>query len=365
MSNRRDFIKKAALISTAAAIPTVLSSCMRKDKKGTAYSGEKINWKMVTTWSPNFPIIGEAMSKFSEVVEKMSGGRLNIKVYGGGELVPALESFDAVKQGNVEMANGAAYYWTGKEPAAVFFSGIPFGMNALQTSAWIYNGGGLKLWTELYEKHGLIPFPSGNTCGQMGGWFRKEIRSVEDFNGLKMRIPGIGGKVMAKLGANSLLFPGAELYTNLERGVLDALEWVGPFHDYKMGFHRIAEYYYYPGWQEPGTEFEIIVNKEAFNKLPADLKEILRVATGYIDTILTAEMNAKNAEYLAIIKNEKNIKLLPFPDSVLEILKKTTEEVMLEMSSADANIKKIYDSYKNYQKLSSDWSAISERNYKL
>lgn len=363
MKNRREFIKKAALISTAAAMPGVFSSCMRKDKKGSSYSGAEVKWKMATTWPPNFPVLGEQMIKFSELVEQMSGGRFKIKVYGGGELVPAMESFDAVKQGNVEIVHSASYYWAGKEPAAIFFTGLPYGMNAPQTSAWMYNSDGLKLWTELYAKHGLIPLPGGNTSGQMGGWFRKEIKSVDDFNGLKMRIPGVGGKVLAKLGTSSLLFPGGELYTNLERGVLDALEWVGPYHDYKMGFHRVAPYYYYPGWQEPSGATEFIVNKGAFDKLPDDLKSILKGAAGFIDSLISSEMLAKNAEYLELIKKEKSIKLMKFPYEVLKVLKQKTDEVIAEIVEADPFNKKIYESYSKFQNLTTELFKISEWNY--
>lgn len=363
MEKRRDFLKKAALITTAAVLPGALSSCMRKDGKAGAYSGKKYKWKMVTAWPPNFPVFGEQMLNFSKKVSAMSGGRLDIKVYGGGELVPAMESFDAVKQGNVEMVHSASYYWAGKEPSAIFFSGIPFGMNAEQTAAWFRYGGGQELWNELYARHGLLGFPGGNTSGQMGGWFRKEIRSVEDFNGLKMRIPGFGGKVVAKLGANALLFPGGELYTNLERGVLDALEWVGPYHDYKMGFHRIAPYYYYPGWQEPGSSTEFIVSKKAFEALPEDLREIILGAMAWSDAMITAEMFARNSEYLELIKKDSKVKLMKFPDEVISQLREKSVEVLNEMIAGDEMSKRIFESYRKFQNLTNGLITIAERNY--
>lgn len=363
MEKRRDFLKKAALITTAAVLPGALSSCMRKDGKAGAYTGKKYKWKMVTAWPPNFPVFGEQMINFSKKVSAMSGGRLDIKVYGGGELVPAMESFDAVKQGNVEMVHSASYYWAGKEPSAIFFSGIPFGMNAEQTAAWFRYGGGQELWNELYARHGLLGFPGGNTAGQMGGWFRKEIRSVDDFNGLKMRIPGFGGKVVAKLGGNALLFPGGELYTNLERGVLDALEWVGPFHDYKMGFHRIAPYYYYPGWQEPGSSTEFIVNKKAFEALPEDLREIVLGAMAWSDAMITAEMFTRNSEYLEVIRKDKSVKLMKFPEIVIDKLREKSVEVLNEIIAADPMSRKIFESYRKFQNLTNDLIAIAERNY--
>ncbi|KAB2907469.1 MAG: TRAP transporter substrate-binding protein DctP [Ignavibacteriales bacterium] len=363
MSKRREFIKKAAFVSTAAMLPGALSSCMRKENRSGALSSKKFKWKLTTAWPPNFPVFGSQAVEFAERVGEMSGGRLEIKPYAGGELVPAMESFDAVKQGNVEMVHSASYYWVGKEPAAVFFSGLPFGMNAPQTAAWFRYGGGQELWTELYNRHGLLGFPAGNTSGQMGGWFKKEIKSVDDFKGLKMRIPGFGGKVMAKLGANALLFPGGELYTNLERGVLDALEWVGPYHDYKMGFHRIAPFYYYPGWQEPGSSIEFIINKKAFEELPEDLKNIVLDAMVASDARFTSEMLAKNGEYLEVIKKDKSVKLLQFPEEILEKLREKTKEVLNEMISADPFSKKVYESYRKFHSLTYELYNIAERNY--
>src|SRR5690606_14679795 len=216
---------------------------------------------MTTTWPPNFPILGEGCKLVAEWIRQMSGGRMEIEVYGGGELIPALEAFDAVSNGAIEMGSGAAYYWSGKVPAAQFFASVPFGMNAQQVNSWLISGGGMALWEKNYAKYNLIPFPCGNTGVQMGGWFRKEINSMADIQGLKMRIPGLGGKVLDRAGGTAVLSPGSELYTNLERGVIDATEWVGPYHDYIMGFHEVASHYYYPGWHEVGTTFEKFVNK--------------------------------------------------------------------------------------------------------
>ena len=197
---------------------------------------------MVTTWPPNFPILGEGCKLMADWVEKMSGGRLKIQVFGGGELVPPLEAFDAVSSGSVELANGASYYWAGKVPSAQFFATVPFGMNAQQMNGWILSGGGQELWDEVYAPFNVKGYPAGNTGVQMGGWFNKEINSLDDLKGLKMRIPGLGGKVINKAGATAVNVAGGEIYTNLERGVIDATEWIGPFHDYKMGFHKIAKY---------------------------------------------------------------------------------------------------------------------------
>jgi TRAP-type mannitol/chloroaromatic compound transport system substrate-binding protein len=302
---RRNFIKTASTAALAAGAIGI-SGC--ENNENTSISridpSETFKWKMVTTWPPNFPILGEFALKFSELVEKESAGRLKIHVYGGGELVPPFEVFDAVSQGMAEMGHGASYYWAGKTAAAQFFTTVPFGMNTQQFNAWLYNGGGLQLWQELYNNFNLIPFPCGNTGAQMGGWFRKEINSISDIRGLKWRIAGLGGKVVSKAGATSILVPAGELYTNLERGVIDALEWIGPFHDYIMGFHKIASYYYYPGWQEPTAALELIVNKSAYNRLPEDLKKIIETVSARLNIEMLSETEAKNSEYYHKMKEE-------------------------------------------------------------
>ncbi|MFQ5587105.1 MAG: TRAP transporter substrate-binding protein, partial [Thermodesulfobacteriota bacterium] len=268
---RRDFLKKAG--ATAAAAGTALAF-----GAPAVHARKSFNWKMVTTWPPHFPVMGEGAETFARWIEEMSEGRLRIQVYGGGELVPPLQAFDAVSQGIVEMGHGASYYWAGKAPATQFFAAVPFGMNAQQMNAWLYSGGGLALWEELYAPFNLVPFPAGNTGVQMGGWFNKEIKSIQDIRGLKMRIPGLGGKVIAKAGGSAILSEGGEIYTNLDRGVIDATEWVGPYHDYLMGFHKVARYYYYPGWHEPGTVLEVIINRGAFARLPKELQQVVRSA---------------------------------------------------------------------------------------
>ena len=270
-SNRRKFINKSLVTLSGASL---LTSCIsngdeKKSKDININFNKKYNWKMVTTWAPNMPVLGEGCNLFSDWVNKMSGGRLNIKVYGGGELIPSLESFDAVSNGAIEMGSGASYYWAGKIPSGQFFSSVPFGMNSKQMNSWIISGGGDRYYREIYEPFNLIPFVGGNTSMQMGGWFNKEILSIEDLNGLKMRIPGFGGKVLSKAGGTAVTVAGGEIYTNLERGVIDATEWIGPYHDYLMGFYQVAKYYYYPGWHEPGGVLEMIVNKGKFQLLPS------------------------------------------------------------------------------------------------
>ncbi|MCA9732853.1 TRAP transporter substrate-binding protein, partial [candidate division KSB1 bacterium] len=296
-------------------------------------------------------------------VKNMSQGRLSIQVYGANELVPAFESFEAVRQGTAQMSHGAAYYWAGKVPAGQFFSTVPFGMNTQQMNAWLIAGGGMKLWEDLYAPFNLIPFAAGNTGMQMGGWFNKMINSISDIQGLKMRIPGLGSKVINKAGGSGLATPGAEIYTNLERGVIDATEWIGPYHDYLKGFHKIAKYYYYPGWHEPGTVLELAVNKTAFEGLPADLQDIIRAGAARLNAQILAEFDAKNGEYLAKLINENHVNLLKFPDDVLATFKKYSEEVIEELISSNADAAKIYTSYTNFRKQISAWEDITTHAY--
>jgi len=362
--NRKNFIKTAA-ISTAAVSAGIFTGCSteKHNKSAVVISNKHYEWKMVTTWPPHFPILGEYADKFAEWVDTMSQGRLKIHVYGGNELVPPLETLDAVSSGVAEIGHGAAYYWAGKAPAAQFFGSVPFGMNAVQVNAWFEFGDVLDMWKELYTNFNVIPFPCGNTGGQMGGWFNKKINSISDIKGLKIRIPGLGGKVITKAGGSAVLSPAGELYTDLERGIIDALEWIGPYHDYLMGFNKIAKYYYYPGWHEPGSVLELIINKNAFEKLPDDLKQIIKAAVGRANILMLAEFEAKNTEYYYKILNEGKIKFLQFPKDVLSTFKKLNEEVLDEITSNDAMSKKVYTSYKKFQNDISKWYEIAERNY--
>jgi len=318
---------------------------------------------MTTTWPPNFPVLGEGLKYMAEWISKMSGGRMNITVYGGGELIPALEGFDAVSNGAVEMNHGAAYYWAGKIPSAQFFAAVPFGMNAQQMGSWIISGGGQKLWEELYAPFDLLPFICGNTGVQMGGWFNKEINSMKDLEGLKMRIPGLGGKVLAKAGGSPITVSGGEIYTNLERGVIDATEWIGPYHDYKMGFHQVAKYYYYPGWHEPGPVLELLLNKTKYLALPEDLQEIIKTASLRLNRWMMAEFDAKNGEYLQKILNESDVQLTAFPDEVLEGLREATKSALTELTDKDAPSKKVFEAYEGFRKKVKTWTDVSEKIY--
>ncbi len=360
--NRNTFLKKSGLALAAGATSLVAcnSSGSEKDEAPAFDPDRKYKWNMVTAWPPNFPIVGEGCNHFAGWVDQMSGGRLQIRVFGGGELIPALEAFDAVSSGTAQIGHGSAYYWAGKIPAAQFFSSVPFGMNAQQVNAWIVSGGGMQLWRELYAPFDLIPFLAGNTNAQMGGWFNKEINSIADIKGLKMRIPGIGGRVFERTGGSAILSAGSEIYTNLERGVIDATEWIGPFHDYKMGFHKIAKYYYSPGWHEAGTALEIFINKSNYESLPIDLQVILETAAARLNQLIMNEMEVKNAEYLSILR-EEGVDIRSFPEEVIEVLKVTTEEVIAEMVANDPRSKKVYDAFKAFKAVNKPWSDLTEK----
>ena len=327
------------------------------------HTRKSYEWKMVTTWPPHFPILGEGADLIARWIQQMSGGRLHIQVYGGGELVPALEAFDAVSMGTAEMGHGAAYYWAGKSQALQFFTTVPFGMNAQQMNAWLYSGGGLELWREAYAPFDLVPFPIGNTGVQMGGWFNKKINTIADVKGLKMRIPGLGGKVLAKAGGAAILSAGGEIYTNLERGVIDATEWVGPYHDYLMGFHKIAKYYYYPGWHEPGSVLEMFINQGAYQKLPDDLKQIIDAAAAKSNGWILSEFESKNRTYLQKLIKEEHVQIVKFPEDVLKAFKTYSAEVIDDMVSKDPLSKKVYDSYNTFRQETVKWAELSERVY--
>ncbi|WP_308368624.1 MULTISPECIES: TRAP transporter substrate-binding protein [unclassified Microbulbifer] len=326
-------------------------------------SRETFEWKLVTTWPKNFPGLGSAPERFAKKVEAMSAGRLKIKVYGAGELVPAMGVFGAVSDGAAQMGHGAAYYWKGKIPAAQFFTAVPFGLNAQEMNGWLHHGGGLELWEELYAPFDLIPMAGGSTGVQMAGWFNKQINSVEDLKGLKMRIPGIGGEVLNRAGGTAVTIPGGELYTALQTGVIDATEWVGPFNDLAFGFHQIADYYYYPGWHEPGSILEFIVNKTAFEKLPPDLQEIVRTAARDANQDMLDEYTARNNRALKELVEKHGVQLKRLPADVIAHLQKINDQIMEETAAKDPQFARVYKAFKEFEREVIPYHQISEEAY--
>ncbi|MDM8552524.1 twin-arginine translocation signal domain-containing protein [Desulfobacterales bacterium HSG2] len=353
---RRDFLKKtgmaaAAVAGTAISAPSVLA----KEKT--------YRWKMVTTWPPNLPVFQTGAERFAKRVEEISGGRLKIKVFAGGELVPPLGVFDAVSQGTVQAGSGASYYWAGKTPAAQWFTTVPFGLNAQGINAWFYSGGGLKLWEEVYAPFNLVPRPQGNSGVQMGGWFRKKMNTIADYKGLKMRIPGLGGKVISKAGGTVVLLPGGEIFTSLERGVIDATEWVGPMHDLRMGFYKAAKYYYYPGWHEPGTCLEVMFNKKAYDSLPKDLQAIVDAAAMETNMWSLSQFEAGNGAALQELITKHKVELIRFPDDLLDALRKLTKETLEEEADKDKMSRKVHEAFKKFKEQVGIWGSVSENAY--
>jgi TRAP-type mannitol/chloroaromatic compound transport system substrate-binding protein len=359
-------MKRRELLTLAAASGlTGLAACQPKTSAAPANvkTEQRFEWKMYTTWPKNFPGLGTGANYLAESITKASNGRLNVKVYGAGERVPALEVFDAVSRGAAEMGHGAAYYWKGKAPAAPFFTGVPFGLTAQEMNGWLYFGGGLELWRELYAQFDLVPFPAGNTGTQMGGWFRKEINSLDDLKGLKMRMPGLGGEVMARAGVTTVNIPGGELFTALESGVIDATEWVGPYNDLAFGLYKAAKHYYYPGWHECGPTLEAIVNQQAWNELPEDLQAIVTLATEATNQRMLSEYAARNQAALDILVNQHGVQVHAYPSEVIDALQTITIEVLEELADSDAFAKKTYTSYKTYRDNVVKSTAIAEAAY--
>lgn len=326
-------------------------------------SDERFEWKMYTTWPKNFPGLGTGAQYLADTIGKLSGGRLTVKLYGASERVPALEVFDAVSRGSAEMGHGAAYYWKGKSPATPFFTAVPFGLTAQEMNGWLYHGGGMELWRELYEQFNLIPFEAGNTGTQMGGWFNKEIKQLADLKGLKMRIPGLGGDVLQRLGVTTVNIPGGELFTALQSGAIDATEWVGPYNDLAFGLYKAAKYFYYPGWQEPGPTLECIVNKDAYAKLPEDLQAIVATACQATGSQMLAEYAARNQAALETLVNEHGVELRAFPDEVMAALRTTADQVLKDLVSNDAFSRKVFDSFDNYRQQVRESSRLAEQAY--
>jgi TRAP-type mannitol/chloroaromatic compound transport system substrate-binding protein len=359
--DRRDFVGIAGLAGAAGLLAGCGQRTATSEACGGQVSSETFEWKMVTSWPRDFPGLGTGANRLAEYITRLSNGRLSIKVYGSNELVPAFEVFDAVQQGTAEMAHSAPYYWKGKAEAAQIFAGIPFGMTAQELHGWIYHGGGLDLWREVYAPHGIMPFLAASSGPQMGGWFNREINGIEDLKGLKMRIPGLGGEILMRAGGTPTNIPAAELFTALQTGVIDATEWVGPYNDLALGFFRAARYYYYPGWHEPGTALECMVNRQAWDTLPDDLQAIVEVACQAAVMDSLSEFTYENGAALNRLVREHGVELRRFPDEVLEHLGAISRELMEELSAGDEMFARIYESFRSFQQVVNPWTDISDR----
>ena len=331
---------------------TSIEQNLEKDKK--------YNWRLVTSWPKNYPGLGMAPERIADLVEEMSDGQMEITVYGAEEQVPAFGVFDAVSSGSHQMGHSGGYFWKGKVPAAQFFTSVPFGLTADEINAWVNRGGGLELWREIYAPFNIYPIPAGNTGTQMFGWFNKEINSLEDIKGLKMRIPGFGGEVLKEAGGIPVTLPGGELFTAIQTGVIDATEWVGPYNDLTFGFHQAAKYYYYPGWHEPGPMLELLINKDAWNSLPKHLQVIIETASKAVNQDMLDEYLAKNNQALTELVEVHGVELRKLPDDVIDEFRKISNRILNDLAEEDETIAKVYNSYTKFKNDVSAYHEISE-----
>ena len=356
-SNRRSFIKGAALAGAGATVAAA------SNFPAPAVAQKRVEMIMVATWPRDFPGLGTGAQRFAKRIEQMSEGRIKVQYFAAKERVGAFDSFDHVASGKAQAYHAAEYYWKGKHPGWAYFTAVPFGLTYTEMNAWIRFGGGQQLWDELAGKFGLKSVMCGNTGVQMGGWFRKEINSSDDLKGLKMRIPGLGGDVMAKLGASPVSLPGGQIYENLVSGAIDATEWVGPWNDSFMKFYEAAKYYYYPGMHEPGSMLATGMNASWWGKLTKSDQTIIEAAASMENDVMMAEYNAKNGAALKKLVTENGVKLRRFNDDIYDSFGEASAEVFETVQSHSALAKKIHDSFVRARKDLGAWSKISDQAY--
>jgi len=351
---RRDVLKggvAAALATGATAV------------SAPALAAKRIEITMVSTWPRDFPGLGTGAQRFAERLTAMTDGRIKVNYFAAGERVKAFDSFDEVASGNAQMYHAADYYWKGKHPGWAYFTAVPFGMTYTEINAWIQWGGGQALWDELAGGYGLKCLPCGNTGVQMGGWFRKEMHSASDFKGLKMRMPGLGGDVIAKLGASPVSLPGGQIYENLVSGAIDATEWVGPWNDSFMKFYEAAKYYYYPGMHEPAAQLSLGINKKFWDGLSKSDQTIITAAAEVENSIMMSEYNAKNGASLAKLISDQGVKLKNFSDDIYDSFGDAAAEVFDEVEQHSALAKKIHQSFLKSRNEVGAWAKISDQAY--
>ena len=355
---RRSFITAAAMGAGALA----LSGCHRAEEKHSVNiaRGKKVKLKLATSWPAHFPIMGTGVDNFARRCGELSGGTLEIKVFPKNILVPALQVFDATSAAQIDAFHSGVYYWKGKNPAFSIFGGMPLGLTSEEMITWFKFGGGYDLWRELYAKFNLYPLIGGTTGPQMGGWFKKEINSLADLKGLKMRIPGLGGEVLKRLGVNPVLLPAGDIFTSLDRGTIDATEWVGPYLDKMMGFDKAA-HYYYTGWHEPGSILEITFNKARWEKLSSEHQAIITAASEEMTGTMLQEFRYKNA--IALKELPKSIQIKTFPKEMMDAAKKALKEVLADESAKSDDFKRVLASYEAFVRLNKPWNDISTKNF--
>ncbi|CCG07482.1 TRAP transporter substrate-binding protein [Pararhodospirillum photometricum] len=351
---RRDFLSGAAAAGAVAAASSFPRPALAQGTR---------ELKMVTAWPKNFPGLGTAAERLGQRIARMTGGRFTVKVFAAGELVPAFEAFDAVSSGTAEMYHGSEYYWQGKSKAFNFFSNVPFGLTGPEINAWLYHGGGQALWDELAAGFKVKGFAASNTGVQMGGWYNREINTLEDFKGLKIRMPGLGGEVMRRLGAAVVNLPGGEIFPALQSGAIDATEWVGPWNDLAFGFYKVAKYYYSPGFHEPGATISAGFNLDFWNSLSAEDKAIMEAACGAENDYGLAEFNARNADALRTLVNDHKVQHRLFPDEAIRQIGKLSGDVVREVAAADPMTTKVYESFLAFRKKMVEWGRLADQAY--
>ena len=356
-------MKRRTFLKSAAATGAVAAASAASSFPAPAIAQGMKELKMVTTWPKNFPGLGTAAERLAKRITEASEGQLKIKVFAAGELVPAFESFDAVSQGTADMYHAAEYYWVGKSKAFAFFAAVPFGMTATEINAWIYWNGGQELWDELGAQFNIKPFMAGNTGVQMGGWFAKEVNSLEDYKGLKFRMPGLGGEVLRRLGAAVVNLPGGEIFPALQSGAIDGSEWVGPWNDLAFGFYKVVKYYYYPGFHEPGTALGVGINKKVWDSLNNGQQQLIASACAAENDTSLAEFNAHNGAALETLLTKHGVKLRKFSSELLNAIGEKSGEVVAEAGGSDAFTKKVYDSFIKSRKDSISWSKLGDQSY--
>ena len=351
---RRAFLKKAGIGLAAGAGVAALPAL--------AESLPEVKWRLASSFPKSLDTIFGGAEQLSKRVANLTQGKFQIRVFAGGEIVPGLQVLDAVQQGTVQCGHTAGYYYVGKNKAFAFDTALPFGMTARQQNAWYYYGGGLPLLREFYKDYGIVNFPGGNTGTQMGGWFRKPINSLADLKGVKMRIPGIGGEIMARLGVVPQSLPGGDIYPALEKGTIDAAEWVGPYDDEKLGLYKVAKHYYYPGWWEVGVTLSFLINSKEWEKLPDLYKEAFEVAAAEANLHMLAEYDAKNPAALGRLLHGGAV-LHPYPVDLMKAALKVAHEIYDEEAAKNPAFKKIYEPWKRFRNDEFQWFRIAESTY--
>lgn len=360
---RRSFIKKsAAVTSIGGLVAGCASENTSSGEAAAVITNRQIRWRLISSFPRSLDTIYGAAEVFAQRVHALTDGKFDIRVYPAGEIVPYDQVLESVQKGTVQMGHTASYYFKGKNPALPFDCSVPFGLTSRQQTAWMMHAGGMELMRELFSDFNIVNFLGGNTGIQMGGWFRKEINSLADLRGLKMRIPGLGGEVMDRMGVGVEQIAGGEVYPALERGAIDAAEWVGPYDDEKLGFHRVAKYYYYPGWWEPGPALSFYINKDEWAKLPKVYQEAVSTASIAASTSMQSSYDAKNPAAFARLINE-GVELRPFPDELMAEAEKQAFDIMQEQASSDAAYNKVYSAFKTFRDESYRWFSSSENTY--